>query len=672
LREATTNARVFAKEFMTWKSCIEVLPKIAGSPLAIVAYVCLAGLWIFWLFRLLRSKVFIELLSKLPKNQRAQAAIDAGYQYDELAQLPKNQRLRLLTRRYLLIALLATLFVAGIIVIVAIIEGGKRARLEGELSQIDQARKRLERRLDDEKLGSSFLARGIERTSGAAGVSANPEIRAFANDLRTLLERFDKMFPPGERTPEDDIRVRLARATVANVESRFDDTLKDLTDADQAKAVERARLSHEAAVSIGLVRAGAFSGKHDWKSAKKCFEDVVSIDEQNWRAKVGIVDCIGRLGERSRALELLNGHIQRLQWQLKLGPDIVVQEALIQCYQHRAVLQRWLGRPSEALGDVDKVVKLRQGTRDFVITKKMADSWVQITSNAVEGARVDRGLILADLKRYSESFSDLDAAAKFYWTKVNTEGKAERRIDLAVALSLRGSVLPSLGRASESIKDMKEAVRIFRQLIDEEGRSELEENLASTLADKAIALRDLVPEKNTLDDFDESVRLRRKLVNGWRSELENDLASALTNRAIFLRATRKPANLDLALKSLNEAVDIRNRLIRNESYPELSNHLASSLTYRGLVLTGLDNASKALTDLDEAVKRRTELVEAQGRSELKDELAISLLARGAALEALARPNEAAADYIKASTITNNADLMLAALAAMKRLLDDAR
>jgi hypothetical protein len=87
---------------------LKLLPSIAGHPLAIAAYVCVAGVWLLLVYRRAKSNDFLRALAAIPKEQREVFCRNSGYKYDELAQLPESQRLKLLTRRYLLLAFVVT------------------------------------------------------------------------------------------------------------------------------------------------------------------------------------------------------------------------------------------------------------------------------------------------------------------------------------------------------------------------------------------------------------------------------------------------------------------------------------------------------------------------------------------------------------------------------------
>src|SRR5262249_26262648 len=89
---------------------LEVLPGIATSPLAILAYLVVALVWVLLLVKRNTGKVFLVALSKMPDDKKAAFAKDSGYKYNELAQLSNDKhRLRVITRRYWLVALVITL-----------------------------------------------------------------------------------------------------------------------------------------------------------------------------------------------------------------------------------------------------------------------------------------------------------------------------------------------------------------------------------------------------------------------------------------------------------------------------------------------------------------------------------------------------------------------------------
>jgi hypothetical protein len=93
---------------MNWTALISALPKVSADPLAILAYIILAAGWVIWVLRRRRSIDFLKSLALQPEKSRPGYAVAAGYSYDELAGLNPKDRLRVITRRYLLIAYVFT------------------------------------------------------------------------------------------------------------------------------------------------------------------------------------------------------------------------------------------------------------------------------------------------------------------------------------------------------------------------------------------------------------------------------------------------------------------------------------------------------------------------------------------------------------------------------------
>ncbi len=87
----------------------KILPQIAAHPLAVVAYGVLVGAWLVLAWQRQRSADFLSALELAHKKSRPKLATDFGYTYSDLHGLTREQRFKLVTRRYWLIAYLATL-----------------------------------------------------------------------------------------------------------------------------------------------------------------------------------------------------------------------------------------------------------------------------------------------------------------------------------------------------------------------------------------------------------------------------------------------------------------------------------------------------------------------------------------------------------------------------------
>lgn len=99
-------------------SFIKILPKIVGHPLAIVAVVIVASVWLFYFRRLSKSKDLLESLKRIPSRERSRFCEAAGYKYNEIEHIPRQDRLKFLTQRHILIAVVVTVIAATMLGVV--------------------------------------------------------------------------------------------------------------------------------------------------------------------------------------------------------------------------------------------------------------------------------------------------------------------------------------------------------------------------------------------------------------------------------------------------------------------------------------------------------------------------------------------------------------------------
>jgi hypothetical protein len=150
---------------------LKVLPSIASHLLAIMAYVCVAGVWLLWVYRRAKSNDFLRALTDIPEDRREVFCRYSGFKFDELAQLPEPQRLKLLTRRYLLLAFIVSvvaLLLFGLTVLLVSstnkTEATKVAQTMAEaLKPIEDGRRNVHAKFDE------LLRRSIRLDAGVHG-----------------------------------------------------------------------------------------------------------------------------------------------------------------------------------------------------------------------------------------------------------------------------------------------------------------------------------------------------------------------------------------------------------------------------------------------------------------------------------------------------------------------
>jgi hypothetical protein len=207
------------------ESFFKLLPQIASHPLAIVAYICLLGGWVLWYYRRSKSSDFLSALSKIPAGQRDAFCRRSGYKYDELAQMPENHRLKLLTRRYLLIAFVATVVAILLLALSYLKAHGEAAQLsqrvlEGQnAAQHDRDVKHQQVMFHLTSLESNIVEkpRGLVRAETESPVVLDA---VDTNEFNEILASIQKYFaPPGAQV---DTHVMLPIRADRNTRRRVD------------------------------------------------------------------------------------------------------------------------------------------------------------------------------------------------------------------------------------------------------------------------------------------------------------------------------------------------------------------------------------------------------------------------------------------------------------------
>jgi hypothetical protein len=98
---------------------LTILQKIQGNPFAILAELCLAGIWLYSYVRKSRFETFLKALEQIPKSERGEFCKKAHYNYNDLRDLPPRDRLRYLTHTQRVIAYLVTVLAIVALVVVA-------------------------------------------------------------------------------------------------------------------------------------------------------------------------------------------------------------------------------------------------------------------------------------------------------------------------------------------------------------------------------------------------------------------------------------------------------------------------------------------------------------------------------------------------------------------------
>lgn len=129
---ARLSIRLLLERMELLGKLVEVLPSIAGSPSAILAYICLSALVAVLVAGKVRAATFAKVMEHVPPEHRSKVAKQAGFVYDELAYLTPEQSYKIITARYRLIA-----YIVGILALCFLVKAGYESlkRPPGESKQ---------------------------------------------------------------------------------------------------------------------------------------------------------------------------------------------------------------------------------------------------------------------------------------------------------------------------------------------------------------------------------------------------------------------------------------------------------------------------------------------------------------------------------------------------------
>ena len=468
---------------------------------------------------------------------------------------------------------------------------------ERRLQEIDRTRANLQIKLDEQIRRSIELIAGVGKASGQADELArnNPEVSRLRENLDILISRFADQYDEKWLSKVDDLRIRLAKATAAAADKRYNDVLKLITQSDIIIEREGTTSQINRELSILKVRGDALLQMDNWAEA--------------------------------------NEHYQRI-FHIKFA-DLDNIEKICFCYQKMNDLKN-------AISVANDLVTLVEKVQDRARIESVPDIATTMTPN-LASALTMRGEILNKLHKYDLSMIDLDRANALYEHLV-ANGRADLENYYAAALTNRSHTHNDLNSTQNALNDINKAIEIRRRLVNS-GKSNIQEPLANTLNDRGTIFDKLNKYKAAIADFNESISIRHKLINEGQNNLWDEIAGTITNlgNAVFDNGQHTDG-----LKNLDESISIITKLLRESRY-DLRPLYARAMSNRGRAFSQLDQNTKALEDYKIAVNTLEDLV-ASGQTDVAGDLAGELGNRGEIYRRLTQTDEALKDFDKAMAI----------------------
>lgn len=439
---------------MNWINFLDLLPVIAKDPITMVGYIALLGGWILWLFRKRRSRDFLKTLNSIPENKRANFAREAGYSYDELSQLPPDDRVKLLTKRYRLIAYIMAVFAVIIICsnVIKVLENGITKENVSDI--IDQTLK-LHSKETSEKSSKEIekLKKQLKLALVAAEKSQHSSYKDTQSLLRSLVDQeadiddiIEYFLSSRDDKQDDFISKSLA---IANIAYFFGRLKKAKLIVDDILIKEPDNLLALQLMAVILKTGGDFASSEQYilRAARIAQEQNDLIAESNSLAILGAVKLAR--GDFFHAKEYLKKSE-------KIYQDVGITIKSAEILTNLGVIYAREGRVNEAEEKFLQAIKIEEENGNQI---GMAQDYTNL------------GNIYWHRKDYEK-------AEEYYQKAAAINRKFNRLEGLAKILNNIGTIYKDTQHFDEAIKKYEEAFKLNEQLERQQGMAMNLANLA--------------------------------------------------------------------------------------------------------------------------------------------------------------------------------------------------
>jgi len=271
-----------------------------------------------------------------------------------------------------------------------------------KLNNIVSVRDQLQKELNREQNRKSSLHGGVKVATDFAEelVSRNSEVKPLATILRNLLMDYEADHERMKASEIEDLQIRLAKATLANAEQRYDETFSLITpkDLSSVKGITEKHIERE--VVILSARGNALIGKKIWDEACKCYERINEIRSRDLGARQLLARCYFELGREIDSIALLNGLIDEFTKMAEKDERDNYYTAIATAYQNRGLAQAKIRLAGEAISSYDKSVNVLSDRHEKVASNKIAYALAESVRN--------RAGALVGFQRYQEALVDYD------------------------------------------------------------------------------------------------------------------------------------------------------------------------------------------------------------------------------------------------------------------------
>ena len=500
-----------------------------------------------------------------------------------------------------------------------------------ELASIVAKRDALQAKLDEEHARSHQLVRGVEHALGTSEEMSrtDPDVTRLSLELKELLAHYDKQYANRTATKIDDLQLRLARATLANAEARYNDAAALITETDLRNEQAKTDFQHGHEATANRIFADAQFGLHNWARALASYDRVQELKPNDVEARRMRATCLTYLN-RVRDSER--------EWQ-SLLEDLTTQfnhDGTVSSGIEAATAFANFGGAQANDGQLqDAIVSLTTAKNLLFLLFKKSKTLAVGINLAATLTRL--GDVLADIHDHKNGLEEYNHAVTLYelYLKSNDYRLLGLRIEYAHCLRNRSSCLFEMGNTAAAFKDVDSAIAIQTEVIEKSGHHEIRDALAMSLTNRAAILSTTGGTRRALHDANDAIDIyRQEITEHKRVELRRDMAYALETRGSILSGSGDYA---ASSKDFVDAIVLLTQLIKSGE-SDVGNLLASVEAEYGEMLLELHNSQRIAAALVEAQGALTDakrilgtIIHKQGRVELENSFAIVLNLRAAVL-----------------------------------------
>lgn len=495
------------------------------------------------------------------------------------------------------------------------LQGRQQARLQARVDEITPLRDELQRKLDQDHKAIDQVLGGAADTNVNSGRSLllKSQIQGLIGSLKAKLEQFDYDHGPAKLPEREDLELRLSKATLANAEQRFADTLK-LINSEPPKHLDTLCVPH--------VRGDAFYGLNQWREALDSYQRIIAVQPDRTAISARVAECQYALGNSNQALntyaELARSHIERgdgfliqdkvdaaavhyeqaigiLNYLLKMDLAPEMTRGLAQTYEKRGHAFLMQTKLDAAIADFEKAIELIEKKGRKELTADVARSHSSRGSALLAQGKLDAAI--GALEKSIETFNQLPG----------------HQSDLAGSHEQRGNALLAQGKLDAALGDFDKTIQILTGVIQKEPRAGLINDLARTHNNRGVAYRGQGKVEAAFQDFDTAIKTVANSAEKHGSDT-NSRAGAV--------------QMEITMAYSENAVEalLRARLPHQPAGTELEIVRAMSLKNRGYAHQVQGETAAAVGDFQAAMESFTKLVEQEGQSTLALQFARSVSA----------------------------------------------